>query len=278
MRLLTWNVRYCAHALRGLGSTQRGLERIAAALASSGADVIALQEVEDRSLRGGLRRSQAARLLDALHGAGPLHWRAWRAPAHHYSVAGIPLMSPGLLWLAREELSVSEPVVEEITHVRLPVAEALKQGRVASLLRVHTAEGPLDLVNTHLSLPAFLEVGPHRLPERMGDGSNQLAEMNNLLSFIERTGGPHVVIAGDLNSRPGSPAHARLAAAGFDDPWLGHDTPTAGFGRRRMHIDHIVGRGVVWADPTLHTVDVAGAFTGLSDHVPKAVTVVARGE
>ncbi|MFT4627695.1 MAG: endonuclease/exonuclease/phosphatase family metal-dependent hydrolase [Myxococcota bacterium] len=269
LRVLTWNVRYFAHGLGGAAATQGGVRRIAAAIAHSGADVVALQEVEDRSLRGGLRRPQLDRLTTALHAAGPVRWQSQHIPAHRYALGPVPLATMGLAWLVREGLSVVDHGSEEITHVRLPAAEPIKQSRVAAWIRVQTPTAAVDLVNTHLSLPAFLEVGPHRIPDAMGDGSNQAAEVANLLAFVDRVAGPHRVVVGDFNSRPGSAAHQAMLDAGLDDAWAGRQAVTARFGRKRMHIDHVFGRGVGWSERA----DDVPAFEGLSDHSPKAVTV-----
>jgi hypothetical protein len=56
LRIVSYNVRYFGHALRGLATTRTSLERIAQRLASLTplADLICLQEVETRSLRSTL--------------------------------------------------------------------------------------------------------------------------------------------------------------------------------------------------------------------------------
>ena len=273
MRLLTWNVRYFGHATRGLRATTARLQAIAAALARSDADLVALQEVEGPSLRGGLGRGQADRLAEALHAAGSRRWTVLPFPAHRYAVGAVAVTAPGLLWLVREGLEVEDHGATEITHVRLPAAEAVKQRRIAAWIRLPG----VTVVNTHLSLPAFLEVGLHRLPEAMGHGSNQAEEVHNLLSVVDRVAPGPAVVAGDLNSAPGSPAHGALLDAGFVDPWADDPVHTAGFGPRRMAIDHVLGRGVGLHDPSRWTVDDAGPYTGLSDHVPKAVRIGGPG-
>ena len=56
--VMTWNVRYFGHGLRGLSSTEGGMRRAAKALAGLDAlpDLIALQEVEREK---GRREGQA---------------------------------------------------------------------------------------------------------------------------------------------------------------------------------------------------------------------------
>ena len=56
LRIVSYNVRYFGHALRGLASTRRSKRAIAEALASliPAADIVCLQEVETISLRSRL--------------------------------------------------------------------------------------------------------------------------------------------------------------------------------------------------------------------------------
>ena len=67
LRIVSYNVRYFGHALRGLASTRTSLERIALKLASLTplADVICLQEVETRSLRSTVAFRDAHTQLEA---------------------------------------------------------------------------------------------------------------------------------------------------------------------------------------------------------------------
>jgi endonuclease/exonuclease/phosphatase family metal-dependent hydrolase len=108
----------------------------------------------------------------------------------------------------------------------------------------------------------------------MGDGSNQLAEVGNLLEWLAPAAERPVVVVGDFNSRPGSPAYARLVDAGLVDAYATHaDEPgpvaTAEFLHLRMHIDHLFSTPAVrWTDVRAHSVD-HGPFRGLSDHAPK---------
>ena len=58
LRIVSYNVRYFGHAVRGLASTRAGKRGIARAIASLGEvpDVICLQEVETSSLRSNIGR------------------------------------------------------------------------------------------------------------------------------------------------------------------------------------------------------------------------------
>ena len=178
---MTWNVRYFGHPSGGLRATDPSIRRLAWAVAGQAAlpDVIALQEVESESLRGGGGGSQldrfAARLAEALEG----HRRATRYtahyfPAHRYALGSAALYTTGLAVLVRDGLDVEAASPREITHVRVRGFARLKQRRLAVHVRVRQpgSAHALDLFNTHLSLPAFLEVGPHRVHSRMGHGTN----------------------------------------------------------------------------------------------------------
>ena len=202
-------------------------------------------------------------------------------PAHQMAFAGRRWMTTGLAVLVRTTCEVDAAAHTEITHVRVAGTERFKQRRIAAKLRIRPRSGaPFDFVNTHLSLPAFFEVGPHRVPHRMGFGSNQVAEVDNLLDWIDHDPNEPLVLVGDFNSMPGSPAYARLTAAGLVDAYAaGRDpveveaTQTAAFLHLRMHIDHVFSTPAVrWREVRAHPVD-GGPFGGLSDHAPKEGTL-----
>ena len=73
LRIVSYNVRYFGHALRGLATTRTSLERIAQRLASLTplADVICLKEVETRSLRSTLAFRGVETQLEAFMAALP---------------------------------------------------------------------------------------------------------------------------------------------------------------------------------------------------------------
>lgn len=287
---MTWNVRYFGHGLGGLRATDTWMRRMAEALASLEElpDVLALQEVEARSWRGGLHPDpQLERFLrflhEALEAAGrERRYRGHYFPAHRYQVGGVEaIYTTGLAVLVADHVTVQEAHrVQDITHVRLSRFERLKQRRIAVHVRlgVPGAESSLDLFNTHLSLPAFLEVGPHRIPDRMGHGSNQVAEVERLLGFVRRHAGEKAVVVGDFNTLPASPAYEVVQGAGLIDAFaqtrrmcmdelLGWGT--ARFLHKRMHIDHVFSTPAVrWLEFADHHID-AGPLVGLSDHAPK---------
>jgi endonuclease/exonuclease/phosphatase family metal-dependent hydrolase len=312
LRFMTYNVRYFGHATRGVASTAFSLRRIAHAIAQQDPplDLVLLQEVETASLRSTWlhsreqpRDTQLTRLLDALHtslrGLGRHdQYDGYYFPAHDYSLArGVSLYTTGLAILVRRPLAVvkhnaGQP--HDITHRNLRGAQPpvhasssagkkpwLKQTRICAHLAVEHQGQVIDIFNTHLSLPSFMDPDFWRRSERMGYGPNQLQEVHKLCDFIEaQRSSERFLVAGDFNALPGSPVYARLSQErGLHDPLLERvgtiealkRFPTAGFMQLRMHLDHIFsGPGLRWVDlDGSHPFDHDGSpFRGLSDHSP----------
>lgn len=288
LTLMTWNVRYFGHGARGLKASPQWMKRIAWSLAAQPEvpDLIALQEVEDGSLRGGAE-PQMDRFLAMFNEslAENRHTSRYTGlyfPAHRYKIGKTSVYTTGLAMLVSDTLSIESHNAHQphdITHIRLASMARLKQRRIAAHVRLRLASGePLDVYNTHFSLPAFFEVGP-LLPKHMGAGSNQVAEAGKLLDAV---GALHpqrsLVVMGDFNSAPGSPVYERLVSAGLHDA---HRAVTglemeelrrhasAGFLHYRMHLDHVFSSGRVrWKGFHAHHIDT-GPFAGLSDHAPK---------
>jgi endonuclease/exonuclease/phosphatase family metal-dependent hydrolase len=123
-----------------------------------------------------------------------------------------------------------------------------RRGVVAAQLRI---EGRLvGVVGCHLSL----------------DRDRRLGEVRRVLEVADTLRGP-VVLAGDLNERPGGPSWQRLAAAGFVDHG-GGDWPTFPADDPQRRIDALLVRGDVTVthvgDPGVDPALLAEA----SDHRP----------
>jgi endonuclease/exonuclease/phosphatase family metal-dependent hydrolase len=302
LRILSYNVRYFGHATRGLASTATAMGRIAGALA--GLDplpsIVCLQEVETRSLRatvahGELRKQPqetqlerfAHTLAGALGKAGKADtYQAHYFPAHAYRLAAqTHVYTTGLAILAHERFVVDHHNAErphDITHRKLHPIRGFKQTRICAHVRFRHKGLPMDVFNTHLSLPSTLSREFWTQPKRLGWGPNQVEEARNLVRFVEkeRTSDRFVVV-GDFNALPGSPVYRVLVE---EHDWvdafaqrygLGVEQlaswPTAGFMRMRMHLDHVfAGRGIKWLDfdGTHPFGDRTGAFHGFSDHAP----------
>src|SRR6516165_8764527 len=173
IRIVSYNVRYFGHATRGLASTKRAMERIAAAIAALDPipGIICLQEVETRSLRSTLAHrgdeTQLERFMGMLSTAlaaarKPDVYDAYYFPAHAYRLSGnTHVYTTGLAILAHSDLAVDHHNAEmphDITHRRLHPIRRFKQTRICAHARFrHRTQrtvGPIDVFNTHLSLPS----------------------------------------------------------------------------------------------------------------------------
>jgi endonuclease/exonuclease/phosphatase family metal-dependent hydrolase len=299
LRVVTYNVRYFGHGLKGLASTRAAQRRIATRLAVLDplADVVCLQEIETISLRsrvafrGRRGETQLEAFMHELEAAfaGDARvcpYESFYFRAHVNQLRGVPIYTTGLAILVnRERLAVDHHNVaapEHITHHHVERWKDRKQTRICAHMRVTTAGGPLHVFNTHLSLPTPFarQFWAERL--RMGWGPNQLHEARTVAAFVQRHArGEPFVVCGDFNSAPGSPAFRHLTEeAGLTCAertcglWSDHDPrafPTAGFMRFRMPLDHVFyGNGVHWLDldGSARFGDRRSPFAGLSDHVP----------
>ncbi len=301
MRLVSYNVRYFGHGLRGLAATAASKRAIASALVGLAprADLIALQEVETRSMRAralnpGMhpRQTQLEGFLHYLdeafreHGAvGP--YRAYYFPAHEYRLGPVKFYTTGLALLVNAQtLDVRTHNGEKphhITHHGSEALKTLKQTRIAAHLHLEDLKGhAFHVFNTHLSLPAWFSKEFWERSEKMGHGKNQLAEALAVAQFAAHCAKqePYLVM-GDFNSAPATPVYQALTrecglhgaqeSLRVIDPADPAGFPTAGFMNLRMHLDHIFGsKGVEFGDMsgTYRFGDTDGPFHGLSDHVP----------
>ncbi|MCC7386080.1 MAG: endonuclease/exonuclease/phosphatase family protein [Deltaproteobacteria bacterium] len=302
LRIISYNVRYFGHALRGASSTRGGLDAIATAIAGlePPPDIVCLQEVETRSLRSRLSHepgdkngTQLEALMKQLElrlaeRERPVRYTGYHFPAHVYRAGKVPIYTTGLAVLAAQDLSIEQTNVDQphdITHRRIARVAKLKQSRVCAHLRLYNRHGEsLDIFNTHLSLPSFATADfftPKK--PRMGYGENQQKEVDRLADFISQTSASdRFIVLGDFNSLPESPAYNHLLSRlPVTDPFpsalklspieLRSAWPTAGFMHLRMRLDHFfVGPGLELIDlDDSHPFGQAGGrWHGLSDHVP----------
>ncbi len=303
IRILSYNVRYFGHGTRGLASTKKAMQRIAEAIAALQPlpAIVCLQEVETRSLRSTVAHpsrerdeTQLARFMTMLSSAltaaeKPDAYDAYYFPAHAYRLsARTHVYTTGLAILAHSAFAIDHHNAEmphDITHRRLHPIKRFKQTRICAHVRfrhrTQKTSAPIDVFNTHLSLPSALSRAFWTEPRRLGWGPNQLEEARNLVRFVERERqSDRFVVVGDFNALPGSPVYECLREHGWVDAFAQRyrmtleelvSWPTAGFMALRMHLDHVfTGRGLRWVDfdDTHPFGDPTGRFHGLSDHMP----------
>ncbi len=300
MRIVSYNVRYFGHGLKGLASTAAGKARIARALLQlePSPEIVCLQEIEDRSLRSALAyrgSKQEERQIDAFmrhlgEQAAQLgvkqRWEAWYFPAHRYGVGALSLYTTGLAVLVdTSKLKVIANNREQphrVTHIASKALQGLKQTRICAHLQLEESSGSrFHVFNTHLSLPSPWQREFWQQKVRMGYGPNQLKEAQTLVDYVrDRSAGEPLLVCGDFNSAPGTPVYRYLTQeAQFTgaqqvltqiDPEAPGSFSTAGFMRMRMHLDHLFGAKVLFTDlnDTCRFGDSSSRFHGLSDHVP----------
>jgi endonuclease/exonuclease/phosphatase family metal-dependent hydrolase len=297
LRIVSYNVRYFGHALKGLATTQRSMDGIARELMRLDplADVVCLQEVETRSLRSTLALPKSGRTQlevfmaslerDAGRGRKSFPYQAFYFPAHTYRLRQTAIYTTGLAVLVNSErLTVRGHNVRSphlITHHHVARLKEAKQSRICAHVRLETTSGgALHIFNTHLSLPTPFARSFWAARAKMGFGQNQVQEARKLVAHVQAVaGGEPFVVCGDFNSSPASPVYRLLTSeAGWGgaqevlkqiDAQAAKGFATAGFFRLRMHLDHLFGgNGIRWVDLDGTSSFGGGPFRGLSDHVP----------
>lgn len=300
MRLVSYNVRYFGHALKGLASTATSKQDIADALSNLApmADVIALQEVETKSIRssaahrGGVpSETQLEAFMRHLSASMQrrgvaMPYRAFYFPAHVYGVGPLKVYTTGLAILVNQQtvnvLKGNSDQPFDITHRTPSTIKRIKQTRIAAHLHLEDTHGKaFHLFNTHLSLPTPWAKEFWSQKVKMGHGKNQLTEAKAVTDYAQHVARsePYLIV-GDFNSAPATPVYklftgdAKLRGAQESLKQIDASRPdsfsTAGFMRLRMHLDHIFGRDIGFADlnDTRAFGDEQSPFHGLSDHVP----------
>lgn len=304
LRIVTYNVRYFGHALRGLASTRKSQVGIAQGLCALEPlpDIVCLQEVETISLRATAAFKRAfpeqtqleafmSALEDVFTAQGrPFPYEAYYFRAHDYRISQNSkrsIYTTGLAVLVNTtRLTVdghNAAAPHHITHNHITRFKDRKQSRICAHMRLRDPDGrPLHVFNTHLSLPTPFTKSFWTEREKMGFGFNQVEEARTLSRLVRgHAQGEPFVVCGDFNSPPNSPVFRTLTqeaefvcaqvVVGQIDPTSARGFPTAGFLHLRMHLDHLFsGGGVRWTDlaGTAAFGDRSSPFFGLSDHMP----------
>jgi endonuclease/exonuclease/phosphatase family metal-dependent hydrolase len=299
-RIMSYNVRYFGHALRGLASTRRSKRRIAQALAAldPAPDIVCLQEVDTISVRSSVayrrahpEETQLESFMSELERAfaergGQSPYDAYYFRAHAYKLRRTPLYTTGLAVLVDPRRLRVEGhnalAPKHITHHHVERWRDVKQTRICAHIELYAGGQRFHVFNTHLSLPTPFAREFWKRGSKMGFGKNQLHEARALVGFIRvRAKDEPFLLCGDFNSSPGSPVFEFLTgeagitcaqlALGHIDGATPRAFPTAGLMRLRMHLDHLFsGNGVDWLDldGTARYGDRGAPFYRLSDHVP----------
>src|SRR5438309_756924 len=227
LRILSYNIRYFGHALRGLASTRMGKRAIARGIASLSPlpQIVCLQEVETSSLRSTLAfrptnpeetqlesfMAELERAFEELDRPFPYQAFYFRAHANRIGTRAISTMGLAVVVdtarLRVEHHNALEP--HPITHHHVRRFRDRKQARICAHRRVADRGGrALHLFNTHLSLPTPFAKEFWTGTERMGFGVNQLHEARTLAEFVPRqSNGEALGVCGALNSPPRAPLY-----------------------------------------------------------------------
>ena len=243
LRVLVYNI----HAGKDASGTPN-LARVAEVVRASRADVVLLQEVDRETERSG-REDQLATLekLTDLHGA---FGRTLPYPGGQY---GIAVLSR---W----------PIEADSLHL-LPIARPpadtarAPEPRGALHASVRTPGGRVHLVSTHLDASRG---DTYRL--------QQIAGVIELAKTL-RDSGEWVLVGGDFNSTPDSPAIGRMTASGWRDAWIGCGAgagPTIPDDAPVRRIDYL------FLSPALHCDSAEVLESRASDHRPVLFVVRPR--
>ena len=239
--LLSWNI----HA--GKDADRRdNLERVAAAIRESGADLVLLQEVDRNTERSG-RVDQLA-ILERLTG---FHGRFGKTLDYQGGDYGIAVLSR---W----------PIVRDsmvALRVEPPSVRAGGSREPRGMLHVVVAApaGEIHLLNTHLD--AARQDAARR---------QEIAQVAALARRL-REAGRVVIAGGDLNAEPDTPVIAAMRAAGFVDLW---SACGAGSGLTYPSRDAVKRIDYLFATPGLRCERAGVLESDASDH--RALRVVMR--
>lgn len=229
LRVMTYNIHH------GAGMDQRiDLPRIARVITDAKVDLVALQEVDDKTKRSG-GVDQAAEL------AGLTGMHAAFGKAMDYSGGGY-----GQAVLSRW------PIAEHKTHA-LPFTKG-REPRAVLEARVRPP-----------GLPEIAFAGTHL--DHLKDDSDRLAQVKEINRLLVRAGAPPTILVGDMNAAPDSAPMKVLLEHWADTSGPDH-TPTCPAEKPTVKIDWVLTlRSAGWRVIASRVVDEKVA----SDHRPVVV-------
>ena len=244
IRVLVFNI-HAGKDARGVDN----LERVAALVRETGADIALLQEVDVRTERSGGVDQPA--VLDSLTGLSAAFGRTLDYQGGLY---GIAVLSR---W----------PIVRD-TMLQLPVSPP--QGRAggsyeprgALIATIEAPGGPITVINTHL--------------DASGEEHYRLQELATLIAEAGRRGGAPgpLLIGGDFNARPESEVIRRARDTGWTDAWAACGSEGPGF---TFPADSAVRRiDYLFLADAASCTEARVVGKGASDHLGLLVTVRRR--
>ena len=191
LRVLVYNI----HAGKD-ASGVANLDRVAAIVATSAADVVLLQEVDRRTTRSsGVDHLDELKKLTGFHGA---YGKSLDFQGGEY---GIAILSR---WPIESE---------EVVRLRVDPPQERSGGsiepRVALVAKVAHPAG-LTVINTHL--------------DASRDDGWRLQEIRTIAAHLRTMGRGPVLLGGDLNTTPENELHSIVRAVGLIDQWSGCGT------------------------------------------------------
>jgi endonuclease/exonuclease/phosphatase family metal-dependent hydrolase len=238
LRVLVYNI----HAGRDASGVDN-LERVAALVASTNADVVLLQEVDRNTKRSG-NVDQLATLIRLTKFDG-FFGKSLDYQGGDYGIAV----------LSRRRITAHE-VIPMRTDPPQPRAGGSIEPRIALVIDTSTEAGPLRLINTHF--------------DASREDTWRAQEVEQLLQAINRTGSSPQLVGGDFNSTPDSVVHDRMLSSGMRDAWIECGT-NAGLSypanTPEKRIDYLY-LGPAWRCTSAIVID-----TQASDHRPVLITL-----
>jgi endonuclease/exonuclease/phosphatase family metal-dependent hydrolase len=245
IRLLVFNI----HAGKD-ARARNNIADLAKLIRASGADIVLLQEVDRGTNRSG-KVDQLQALIDATGFSGTFG-QSLEYDGGQYGIAA----------LARGGFIYSETIPLRVTPTQ-ERAGGSHEPRVALLGVAVSPMGRLQTVSTHLDASS---TDLYRLQEIAGVLNIVRARASEVTPLL---------LAGDLNSEPGSAVVRRIQEAGLRDAWAEcgrGDGLTYPADRPVKRIDY------VWLSGTLRCTAAEVLDTQISDHRPLLVTLDATTE
>lgn len=242
LRVLVYNT----HAGKDAGGADN-LERLAALVRETRADLVLFQEVDSATTRsGGVDQLSVVRAATQMHGTfgGTLAFQGGRY---------------GLAVLSRFPIRMQQVVM--LSEDTEPATGRSREPRGALHVVIARPAGDLHVVNTHLDASA-------------GD-TWRLQEATRLVALADslRRAGAQVMMGGDLNAIPGSAVHSIFRDAELRDAW-----PECGSGPEATYPAHAPAKRIDYLLLTagMRCTGASVIATEASDHRPVLIDVNVR--